>query len=294
MSVLIKSNNEAISFIGTSKMLGTTAQIEFDKYKARVIADGGFIKDEARTLKAFNLLFSSKMYGNMNCAVSGTFGVKQDASGGIVKLYSIDGGDLVGVTFGSGVLPSLDAANNISFAANDPAQTVNGGLFTTTSKVVTSKVGNFGFATRMVDYGDRLSRRLAALTKHTDVANTVVIADLYTSSGDVSLSMHADPLSMTSANESSVIRVSIDGYNQPMLSFLTMPSISQKFGNRSGSEVTAPTGKTFMEITKEDFYIDFGGAIKSNIKYFSKATIKDFFCFSQATRAQATVLSTFS
>jgi hypothetical protein len=63
------------------------------------------------------------MYGNMNSAVSGTFGVKLNGSGGITKLYAIDGVDLVGVTYGSGTLPTLDTSNNISFAANDPSQT---------------------------------------------------------------------------------------------------------------------------------------------------------------------------
>lgn len=296
MSVVIKSNNVAQNNFGTAKMLGTTAQIEFDKYKARVVADGGVIKDEARTLSAFYLLFNSKMYGNMNCAASGTFGVKQDASGGITKLYSIDGADLLGVTFGSGVLPKLDASNNISFATNDPAQNVNGAMFTTSSQIVTSKIGNFGFAVSVKDFGDATAaRRLAGLTKHNDVQNTAIIAQLATTTaGEVQLNMHADPLSLTTSATSPNATINVSTFNYPMISFLTIPELSQKFGSRNGVEMTSPSGKTFVEISAEGFYIDLGGTYQSNMKYFTKATVRDFFCFSQATRAQSTLLSSFS
>ncbi|MDC5326082.1 hypothetical protein OHW67_07585 [Acinetobacter baumannii] len=295
MSVVIKSDNIANNYFGTSKMLGTTPEIEFQTYKSRVLADGGVIKDEERTLRAFKLLFNAKMYGNMNTAVSGTFGVKLNSSGGIQKLYSLDGYDLIGVVYGNGTLPTLDSSNNISFAANDPAQNTDGAIFTTASKVVASKVGNFGYATCIKDFGDTSNnRRLAGLTKHMDVPNTVIIAQLVTTAGgEVHLNMHADPLSLTSAANSSEVRVNVSSYNYPMISFLTVPELSQKFGSRSGSEITMPTGKTFMEITTEDFYIDFGGTIHSNVKYFSKATVKDFMCFNQATREQSTLLSTF-
>lgn len=294
MSVVIKSNNVATNFLGTQKMLGKTAQSEFDVYKARVVADGGVIKDEERTLKAFNLLFSSKMYGNMNSAVSGTFGVKTNASGGIEKLYAIDGTDLIGVTYGTGSLPTLDASNNISFAANDPAQNINGGMFTTQSKLICSKIGNFGYALSVKNFGDSTTfRRLTGLTKHADVPNTVNIAQLVTETKHVLLNIQANPLNLTVANNSSDVVINVSEHNYPMISFLTVPELSQKFGSRNGVEMTTPTGKTFTQISTEDFYIDFGGTFQSNTKYFSKATVRDFFCFNQATRAQSMLLSSF-
>ena len=295
MSVAIKSNNVATVSLGTQKMLGKTAQSEFEAYKARVLADGGVIKDEERTLKAFNLLFSSGMYGHMNSAVSGTFGVKTNASGGITKLYAIDGTDLVGVTYGSGTLPTLDASNNISFAANDPAQNVNGGMFTTQSKVICSKVGNFGYSVSVKDFGDTTSsRRLAGLTKHNDVPNTAIIAQLETiTSGDVVMQVQADPLNLTTSGSIQGVGVRVVGYSYPMASFLTVPEVSQRFGSRSGVQILSLPGKTFTQISIEDFYIDFGGTFQSNTKYFSKATVRDFFCFNQATREQSTLLSSF-
>lgn len=295
MSVVIKSNNVSVNNFGPSQMLGKTALSEFNLYKSRVLADGGVINDEARTLKAFELLFKAKMYGHMNTAVSGTFGVKLDGSGGISKLYAIDGTDLVGVTYGSGALPTLDTSNNISFDANDPAQNVNGGMFTTQSKLICSKIGNFGYSVSVKDFGDAtINRKLAGLTKHNDVPNTVNVAQLVTTPlGEVHLNMQADPINLTVANNSSEVRINVSPYSYPMISFLTVPEVSQKFGSRSGVEMTSPTGKTFTSITVEDFYIDFGGTFQSNLKYFSKATVRDFFCFNQATRGQSTLLSSF-
>ena len=149
MSIIIKSNNAlstSSAGFGTTKMLNTTAQAEFDAYKARVLADGGVIKDEARTLRAFNMLFANKMYGNMNTAVSGTFGVKLDGSGGITKLYAIDGTDLVGTAYGTGTLPKLDANNNIDFSSNVSTDNVNGAMFSTANKLTLSKAGRFGYS----------------------------------------------------------------------------------------------------------------------------------------------------
>ncbi|EPP3506192.1 hypothetical protein ACUN5M_000372 [Acinetobacter baumannii] len=297
MSVVIKSDNIATNNFGPSKMLGKTPESEFQAYKTRVIADGGVIKDETRTLNAFKLLFNSKMYGNMNTAVSGTFGVKVNGTGGIEKLYSIDGADLIGVVYGTGTLPTLDASNNISFAANNPAQNTNGSMFTTAAKLIMSKVGNFGYATCVKDFGDTTAiRRLAGLTKHNDVINTSTISNLVTSpsAGEVVWYVHADPLSLTTSNNSPDVRINVISSSYPMISFLTVPSVSQKFGSRAGAEMTLPTGKTFMEITTEDFYLDLGGTYQSDLKYFSKATVRDFMCFSQATREQSTLLSTFT
>lgn len=297
MSVVIKSNNVSSSYFGTSKIIGTTAQAEFNKYKTRVVGDGGVIKDEARTLKAFDLLFNSKMYGNMNCAVSGTFGVKTNVSGGITKLYSIDGYDLIGAVYGTGVLPILDASNNISFASNDPSQNINGGLLTTESKLITSKIGNFGYALSVKSFGGgAAATRLLGLTKHSDVTNWSQISNLVIQpeNGQVQLNMHADPLDLINSNSVSNVNINVDSFGYPMISFLTLPESSKLYGSRNGTEMTVVDGKTFTEITREDFYIDFGGTFQSNLKYFSKATVRDFFCFNQATREQSSLLSSFA
>ena len=138
--------------------------------------------------------------------------------------------------------------------------------------------------------------RLAVLTKHDGVTNTVIIAQLVTigTTGEIHLNMHADPLSLTVTNNSPEVRINLSSLNYQMVSFLTVPEVSQKFGSRGGVEMTMPTGKTFTQISTEDFYIDFGCTFQSDTKSFSKATVRDFFCFNQATREQSTRLSSFS
>lgn len=295
MSVIIKSNNVASKSFGTTKMLGTTAQAEFDKYKARVMADGGVIKDEARTLAAFNLLFTSKMYGNMNTCVSGTFGVKTTGTD-INKLYAIDGLDLTSVKFGTGSLPTLTAENNISFSTN--AATVNGGMFTTANQLIVSKIGTFGYMTRLSEMKSG-SKVIAGLSKHDDEINTAAIALISSGAGgggaDIQLNMQADPLSLTSYTPSPLITMNsgaLAGY--PAVTFTTMPELNKKVGYRNGVLTATSTGKTFSQITSETFYLDFGGAYYSNSKQFTNDTVRDFMCFSHATELQAAALSRFT
>ena len=295
MSIITKSNNTLSSLVngfGTVNMLGTTAQAQFDAYKARVLADGGVIKDEARTLKAFNLLFNSKMYGNMNTAVSGTFGVKLDSNGGITKLYAIDGTDLIGTAYGTGTLPKLDANNNIDFSTNSATDNVNGAMFSTANKMVVSRTGRFGAMLFMKSIDTSAPQRLSALTKHNDVvfASTGAIMTIATSIyGEVILSMQTDPFKLSGATYVTARLIAT-----APTSFVTIPENSAIYGSRYGAEATAPTGKTFTQITTEEFYIDFGGQYYSDKKFFGSGVERDFFCFSHASREQASMLSAFT
>lgn len=294
MSVIIKSNNVASKSFGTTKMLGTTVQAEFDKYKARVVADGGVIKDEARTLAAFNLLFTSKMYGNMNTCVSGTFGVKTTGAS-IDKLYAIDGLDLTSVKFGTGSLPTLTAENNISFATN--SATTDGGMFTTATQFIVSKIGTFGYMTRLSEMKVG-ANYIAGLSKHDDEINTVPIAVIASGAGgggDIQFNIQADPLSLTSYTSSPLIAInsgSAAGY--PAVTFTTMPELNKKVGYRNGVFNKTSAGKTFSQITSETFYLDFGGVYYSNSKEFTNDTVRDFMSYSHATELQAAALSRFS
>lgn len=298
MSIVIKSNNVAVNNFGTSKMLGTSAEAEYVKYEARVLADGGVIKNESRTLAMFNLLFNSKMYGNMNSCVSGTFGVKTNEAGGITKLYAVDGADMNGVAYGTGTLPTLDVNGNITFAANNTKQSANGGMFTTTAKSVMSKVGNFGYSVsvKSIFQGDTDNYALAGLTKHNDVPNTATIAQLQTSrlnNGSVSLLLHPDPLNLTDAVAPISVNVAVALQGYPTFSAVHVTSESLTYGYRGGEFVTKPAGKIFSSITTDDFYLDFGGVYKSDGKKFNDNVVRDFMCFGQATKEQAMALSKF-
>lgn len=295
MSITIKSNNLAVNNFGSVKMIGTTAQAEFDKYKARVLADGGVIKDEARTLAAFNLLFDTKMYGNMNTAVSGAFGVKMSGVG-IAKLYAIDGDDLVGAVYGTGSLPTLDANNNISFAAN--STTVNGGMFSTVTKKILSKVGNFGFAVK-VDSSSTTSAltTVAAVSLHADETANSAIAKLAYNGVSVLYTTQKDPLNLSSPTylTAASVVINADSYNPVAVRSSTLDGKLQfsKAGALVNAVPSVQTGQPFSEIKTKEFYIDFGGEALSTTKSFTNAVIKDFMSFNQATAQQAAQLSGF-
>lgn len=294
MSIIIKSNNAlstSSAGFGTTKMLNTTVQAEFDAYKARVIADGGVIKDEARTLSAFNMLFNNKMYGNMNTAVSGTFGVKLDTNSGITKLYAIDGTDLIGTAYGTGVLPKLDANNNIDFSSNVSTDNVNGAMFSTASKLTLSKMGRFGYAINAKTLKSTTTR-LAAITKHADV--TASNSPSYiTANTTVSLSVTSQLNTLMLSGTPTVVSTNAGFYNAPH-SYITLPSDNLFAQNRGGTEVTTARGKFIPEIVTEQFYLDFGGQFTSDKKQFTDTVIRDFFSFSHASRGQAAALSAFS
>lgn len=296
MSITIKSNNIAANNFGSVKMIGTTAQSEFDKYKARVLADGGVIKDEARTLAAFNLLFDTKMYGNMNTAVSGTFGVKMNGSG-IAKLYSLDGEDLVGVVYGTGSLPTLDVNNNISFAAN--STTVNGGMFSTATKKILSKAGNFGFVVK-VDSSSTTSEltTVAAVSLHADEVAEKTTAKLAYNGVSVLYTTQKDPLNLSSPTylPTASVVINADSYNPFAIRSSTLDGNIQfsRAGALVNSKPAIQTGQPFEEIKSKEFYIDFGGEALSTTKSFTNAVIKGFMSFNQATAQQAAQLSGFN
>lgn len=294
MSVVIKSNNLVTVSLGTPKMFGKTAQSEFDAYKARVLADGGVIKDEARTLKAFNMLFASKMYGNMNTAVSGTFGVKVDSNGGITKLYAIDGTDLIGTAYGTGTLPKLDANNNIDFSTNSLTDNVNGSMLTTASKMVVSK-GNMGIHLYTKTWDVSNTSRLFHLTKHTDVPNTQQIVGVNgATNGELSINVQTGILKLTTTATYGTARVSTSGFGgYSPINFVVDTSNGVVVGNRLGIEVSSSSAQAVSELKTEDFYLDLGGQFASDKKYFAKAVIRDAFCFAHATREQAMAISSF-
>lgn len=294
MSVIIKSDNIANKYFGTAKMLGTTAQAEFDKYKARVLADGGVIKDETRTLAAFELLFNSRMYGNMNTCVSGTFGVKTNSGGGITNLYAIDGRDLLGIAYGTGTLPTLTADNNISFAANSASSTLDGAMFTTADKHIMSKVGSFGYAINMENSGTA-SSRVASLSTRNESGNLATIAQLSADLQFVGFDIQTGVLQTTLNHPTIQDKLAVGTRGYPPVSFLNSTTDGAISGSRDGSEITHKLlGAPFNEIQSEKFYLELGGFFRSDRKYFTDAIVTDFMCFNHATREQSTQLSKFT
>lgn len=70
------------------------ADAEYEAYKARVLADGGYIYDEAATRAEFHFIIDNNMYGRVAVWCGASFGIRnRPANDGISKIYSLYGPD---------------------------------------------------------------------------------------------------------------------------------------------------------------------------------------------------------
>ena len=137
MSIVLKSNVVSENNLGTYKSLTSNATTELAAYKARVLADGGEIINEAETLSAFQFLISQGIYGIARTFIGAKYGMKRNASGHITKLYSLDGEDLVAFNIGVGAPVTL-VNGEISFSntiMTDATAQTAGTIFITQSKI---------------------------------------------------------------------------------------------------------------------------------------------------------------
>lgn len=292
MSVIIKSNNVATKSLGTLKMLGTSPQVEFDKYKARVIADGGVVRDEPRTLRAFQSLFDAKMYGNMSSFASGSFGVKLNVDNRVVKVYAIDGSDLIGQVYGTGLLPTLTVDNAIDFGSNTTS-VVNGALLTTAEQIKVSKANTYGLGMRIKRHTALSRDRISAFTKHNDAANISQVLVLTDTGTSIGYQTHKDPLSLTTAGTYNPLSGLSTNATTPFILYLSDVVTAYSYGYRDGLFGTSTAGKP-AALEDYTFYIDVGGYYRSNAKYFWDGAFYDYISINQATNEQALALSRFN
>jgi hypothetical protein len=111
------ANNTGKAYNGFRPALDMTnsilePKVLFNAYKARVIADGGYIPDEAGCLGRFDFLMGSGMYEHaVTCSVP-AYGLKVDANGDVQTVYSLisQAADLIAVQQGVGDTIKYDAA----------------------------------------------------------------------------------------------------------------------------------------------------------------------------------------
>ena len=176
MPVLIKSNGIAANTLGHLKTIGTTAIAEYNAYKARVLADGGVIKDEARTQAAFATLFDNMHYGNMAYFIAAWAGVKLDASGGVLKAYSLDGLDLNGKVKGAGELPKI-TGSYFTFATNSSLDNTKGGYLELSDSPYLAKKDEYAYFAQIPSATPNLSQP-ANIVVSGRVADGVPVGDL--------------------------------------------------------------------------------------------------------------------
>lgn len=293
MSVVIKSNNIAKNIVATEKMLGTTAQLEFNTYKARVIADGGVIQDEARCLKAFQFLFDNKLYGMLNTFISASFGLKLDGSNRISKAYAIDGDDLIVATYGTGAEPLLQSGEILmdNAATNDAT---NGSIFTTSSQKVLSKVGVIGVAIKTNTILNAVNTRAVALTRHSDstLTSAVFNLNLTATNSATAFQVGTTPFA-TTGGTSNTRGLNFISAGRTFVAIADSISKKQKI-YLNGTKVDDVTANFINEIATEPFYLDLGGMHQSNAKAFSRLTFKDFMSFAHISENQALAVANYS
>lgn len=279
MSALIKSN---VNFAGalypvTYSQLSTTPQAAFNAYKARVVADGGVINDEAVTLNAFQFMFDNKIMGKVNTFISPKFGIKLDGVGGVLKAYSLDGEDMIGRVFGTGVLPKI-VDNHFKFNPTlGAAEATNGAILTTANKLVRTNKNRHLQAFKIKNIGSTASVPVAQLTNHEDYAMTATVAGSFAvnSGGGTVWSRHVTaPFSLTNA----AVNTSGNLTNASPSSSITyawdgLSNLNYSYRDGTGQQQQGYDW-VLADISKTEFYIDLGGVWKSTTnKLFSNLEI---------------------
>ena len=290
MSVIIKSNNQAISHFGQFKSLNTTAQAEFDKYKARVLADGGVINNEAKTLEAFQILFSSNAYGNCNTFVGGSFGVKLSGSG-VSKLYSLDGHDLVAKQYNGAPLATIDSSNAINFESNSAN---SGVIYSTEHPVILSKNNKIAMGI-MLKKGAETTvpstvKPLVGYTKHITQTKESILTFNVTPMGSYFRYVTDNTIDVLNAYYAHLT-------NSAFISLIVDKSAKKLEVYRANEGmITSKTGDLYElpDLTDTSFYIDFGGIDNGNTKGFYSGRTMAFYSLSNATTAMVKSLHNMS
>lgn len=166
MSVLIKSDN-AYTGVGSIPLVvqtTTNPQAVIDAYIARVVADGGTIISHEKITNAVNFMFRENLYGRVGISASPFYGVKLNPDGGILKLYSIDGDDLVGLSLNGGDLPKI-VGNFVDFNEGQPSDDIGGILTTETAKSHTT-ANRLSIAMAVKDIANTVEMQAAGFTVH--------------------------------------------------------------------------------------------------------------------------------
>lgn len=150
MSLILKSNTKLKSsnFPNINQVVSTTGDW-FNNYKSRVLADGGEITSESKVRGAISFLFENNMIGRLTCCASPYYGVKKNVLGEVLKLYSLDGEDLISEVLGTGSHPVITPDGYLEINPDVAGLTTAGnrGVIRTENKVNFKKSKQIGYAT---------------------------------------------------------------------------------------------------------------------------------------------------
>ena len=270
MSIVLKSNVVSENNLGTYKSLIADATTELAAYKARVLADGGEIINEAETLSAFQFLISQGIYGIARIFIGAKYGMKRNASGHITKLYSLDGEDLVAFNLGVGAPVTL-VNGEISFSntimADTSAQTA-GTIFITQSKIKARGRGLVvGVSGSRIQSSSVAQNAVASFTLLDTVPNAspLWVVTLGTNSSSITATRQTGETPNQNSTHTTTSLAATFLANSNKYAFFADNKNKQLKGYRGGVLTTFPsTANQFSNLDGFDGYINFGGYVLNN------------------------------
>lgn len=151
MSLILKSNTMYSGTVPAISIAQITSnpQKAYQDFRQRVLDDGGEIVSQEATETAIKFMFDNGLYGKMAFSASPSYARKLGGDGGIEKLYSIDGVDLVANQVGAGgSLPTVSGTKAVRFAPNstDGSLLPDGFILSTEEAIKLSGAGRIGLA----------------------------------------------------------------------------------------------------------------------------------------------------
>lgn len=290
MSIIIKSNSIYSGNIPAATMdqVITTKGAVYDSFVSRVQSDGGVVVSTQKISDAIDFLFDNNLYGRMGVCASPHYAKKLDAEGGVLKLYSIDGVDLVGMSVGGGILPKITADNFVDFNEGVNYDTV-GGILTTATKKSWSKTGRIAYAVATKGSVNTNNSYSFGLTTHGETAIGSPPMSLLTNGTVYMTRIHA---SVYGGEQKEL------GFQNTIRSGATLGSYDKVRGILNSFVDGLETAKIKLStvpsgVWENEHYLDFGGAILKNIKIVSGIKMSAMWFLSDFTQTQQEVISRF-
>ncbi|MCE1272431.1 MAG: hypothetical protein LWW88_12930 [Acinetobacter sp.] len=279
--------------MATLTQILTTRKAVIDNFTARVVADGGQIVSSTKLESAVNFLFDNNLYGRMGVCASPHYAVKLDGAGGVEKLYSIDGQDLVGLTLNGGTLPKLTVDNFVNFNEAVAADTV-GGILTTATKQAWSKTGRFGVAIATKEHVNSAINPIFSMSTHGETSLNVDVFSIHSNTanaGTASTRINNAgygggnvPLTIVTINNSKngALMYSYDKYKQRTAFWI------HGIFQAENKPLNAPS-----ELYEREHYLDFGGTSRASAKVVSGVKMSAMWFMKDLCDAQAIAINKF-
>ncbi|MEJ7850257.1 hypothetical protein WKH59_02660 [Acinetobacter baumannii] len=221
--------------------------------------------NDADTLAAFKYLINSGIYGIARTFVGAKFGIKRDSNGSVLKLYALDGIDLVAYNINNSALPVTIVNNELSFnniVQGGTSQT-SGTIFISNEKIATRGRGLvLGVKGSSIKSSTVAEQGVAALTLLDNVANATPLwfAALAKSGGGITFGRQIGET--PNQNNTALTQRAICYMAETGSSYVAFADYKNRLfkGYRNGALVTMPaTASQFSNLDGFEGYVNFGG-----------------------------------